>query len=439
MITESAVDHEAFKEMLKRLYDQNIQSDYLQKFKEKAWQRLQELGLPTRRSEVFQYLRLRALYKRSFEMASSPKIDPDALLPHILPECSQSVVVIANGYYRPDLSRLNDLSKRLIIMPLEEASRTYGSFLNNRWNKLLKDENDPFVVLNAAVSFYGLFIYAPPKTILDIPVQLLHVTTHDEIPRFIAPRIHGFIGSQSQLDFISTHTHLTGRESLLTFSMDIAVEDDSHIRYIQIPLNISKQTWHFDSLRATLKRNSSLKTTLVTEGSTSSRHDYRVTLMGENAETSLNGISMLSNHHEAHAHVLIDHQAPHCRSTQLFKNALDDASHSSFEGKILVQQAAQKTEAFQLNNNLLLSDKAKADSKPNLEIFADDVKASHGATVGQLDSEQLFYLKTRGYSEQTAKNLLVYGFCKEVLDLIPIPSLAKEINHRAKKYLGALQ
>jgi Fe-S cluster assembly protein SufD len=150
------------------------------------------------------------------------------------------------------------------------------------------------------------------------------------------------------------------------------------------------------------------------------RHDYRVAMSGENSEALLHGLLTLKDRREAHNNILIDHQAPHCRSNQLFKGVLSDVSRSSFEGKILVRQEAQKTEAFQLNNNLLLSERANADSKPNLEIFADDVKASHGATIGQLNAEHLFYLKTRGLRDIEAKKLLVNGFCREILDLIPI-------------------
>lgn len=144
---------------------------------------------------------------------------------------------------------------------------------------------------------------------------------------------------------------------------------------------------------------------------------------------------MLADKREAHTHIFMEHQAPHCRSFQLFKSVLNDFSRSSFEGKIMVRQAAQKTEAFQLNNNLLLSDHAHADSKPNLEIFADDVKASHGATVGQLDIDQLFYMKTRGFSDQAAKNLLIFGFCEQVVEMITLPSLREEISARTRHYL----
>ena len=148
---------------------------------------------------------------------------------------------------------------------------------------------------------------------------------------------------------------------------------------------------------------------------------------GQGADAHLNGVWVLPDSKEAHVHVVMDHQKPYCHSMQLFKGVLTQTAKSSFQGKILVQQAAQKTEAYQLNNNLLLSDGAIADSKPGLEIFADDVKASHGSTVGQLDKEQLFYLKTRGFSDTEAKNCLIHGFCEEVLNLLTTPSLKEEV------------
>lgn len=435
MMIETPTDLEAFQKMLENIYEQSVQEDPSQKVKDKAWKRFQEMGLPTRKTEVFQYIRLRTLYTKSFQLSQTAAIDAKQIDSHILPECSQSVLVIVNGYYCPDLSRLSALPKRLVILPLHEASRTYGSFLTNQWAKILKDDNDPFSMLNAALHQNGIFLYAPPKTVLENPIQLLFVTTDNHTPMLITPRIHGFIGSQSELKLVATHTCYSENENLFNLSMDISIDEDSHVQYIQSVCNLSKNSWHFDACRASLKRNSTFKTVMATTGSTSLRQDYRITLLGENAEARLNGVWMLSGNNEAHAHVLMEHQAPNCRSMQLFKGALDDSSRSSFEGKILVRQAAQKTEAFQLNNNLILSDKAIADSKPNLEIFADDVKASHGATVGQLDSEQLFYLRTRGYSEQAARNILVYGFCKEVIDLISIPSVTNDIIAKAQKYL----
>ncbi len=216
---------------------------------------------------------------------------------------------------------------------------------------------------------------------------------------------------------------------------DMALEDGAQVKLYSETSDLSSDAWHFNALRASLKRDARLKVVNFTDGAMTIRNDYRVMITGEGADACLNGVAMLDDKREAHTNILMDHQAPNCRSNQLFKTVLTDISRASFEGKIYVHQEAQKTEAYQLNNNLILSDKANADSKPNLEIFADDVKASHGATVGQLDEEQLFYCRTRGYSLDEARNLLVHGFCEEVIDLITIPSVHQRLTERAKRFL----
>jgi Fe-S cluster assembly protein SufD len=203
------------------------------------------------------------------------------------------------------------------------------------------------------------------------------------------------------------------------------VEDDAHLKIYHVNCDAFSTLWHFDFFRGVLKKNCSLDVVNVNNGSATMRTDFRVVMKGENSDASLSSLSMLGEKRESHSYVIIDHQAERCRSRQLFKSVLSDRSRSSFEGKILVRKEADKTDAFQLNNNLLLSDLANADSKPNLEIFADDVKASHGATVGQLDPEQVFYLKTRGFSLKESKKLLIGSFAKEVLDLLPKNSLEK--------------
>ena len=167
-----------------------------------------------------------------------------------------------------------------------------------------------------------------------------------------------------------------------------------------------------------MKRDSQFTSHLVTNGSETVRYDYAVQLKGENGVAHLNGLWMLNGSSEAHVHVLMEHASPYCESLQHFKGALDGSSRSSFEGKILVRQEAQKTNSFQMNNNLLLSPGAQANSKPNLEIFADDVKASHGSTVGQLDDEELFYLRTRGYTKSEAEGILTQGFLRDIIEKI---------------------
>lgn len=407
-------------------------ADSLQKIKTNAWNHFRTLGLPTRKFEAFCYLKLRNFFAQNYIQSQISAVSKDQLKPFILPTSKNSVFVFVNGSYQPALSDITGLPKNAVALPLNEAMRTYGTFITNQCAKSLKDETDPLAALNTALHKNGLFLYLPPKCIVEAPIQILQVIDSQDKAMLIMPRVHVFAGAQSEADLFTSYAVLSGTDYAINQYTDFAVEEAAQLRYNQLGYHSSPTIWHFDALRATLKRDSNLKTVHVTEGSATIRNDYRVIITGENAQASLNGIWMTGETREAHTHVVIDHQAPHCRSFQLFKGVLSDASKSSFEGKILVRQAAQKTDAFQLNNNLLLSDKAHADSKPNLEIFADDVKASHGATVGQLDNEQLFYMKTRGFSEAEAKNMLVYSFCQEVIDLVSIPSLKAQITARIK-------
>lgn len=426
MMAEPRSEQDTFQETLDRLYAEAEKDPPLQKIRAKAWDHFLELGLPTRKTESYRYTRLRNLYVRSLSSVKAPEISKDAFQAAIFPECLGSHLVFINGSFQPHLSQLENLPKKVVLSLLSDATRTFGAFIQNHWARSLKEESDPFAALNAAVHSGGGFLYVPPKTIVEAPVQILNVTAADQA--LLQPRLHCFVGSQSQIGLYNTHFSFSGSGNVLNQVIELSIEEEAHVCCVQMALVDQEDAWHMEALRAHLKRNSTLKAVSVTLGSAAVRHDYHIMLTGENSEADLKGVWMLSGKREAHTHVIMDHQAPFCRSSQLYKGVLNDSSHSSFEGKILVRQAAQKTDAFQANHNLLLSDRAMADSKPNLEVFADDVKASHGATVGQLDKEQLFYMKSRGFSDAAAKDLLVHAFCKEVIDSIPLPSLVKGLH-----------
>ena len=260
------------------------------------------------------------------------------------------------------------------------------------------------------------------------------ITTEEN--SFNTPRVELFLGKHASLKLLSRHVALKGGNFTNLFT-NCHLEEGSKLTYTQVASDIKEPNlWIFDATRAHMKRDASFTTVMATGGSETIRFDYQVELAGENGACHLNGLWMLKNNLEAHTHVLMKHLAPHCYSLQLFKGALSDLSRSSFEGKILVKKEAQKTDSFQLNNNLLLSDTAQANSKPNLEIFADDVKASHGATVGQLDPEELFYLKSRGYAELEAKSLLTKAFLREVLAKIEYPSVRGDLIRHSDQFLG---
>lgn len=379
-----------------------------------AWNRFLELGLPSKESEVYRYVRLKELYRHTYRL-------PTHSTPNFTPQ--EGTLLFVNGSYCEELSRP---PKGVIALPLSKAFITYGTFLKGRIATLLKQERDPFAALNGAYFQEGLFLYIPPKYSCEIPLKVMHLIDEVSEPALLAPRIHLFAGKEASAKLLLSqeidHSHMW----LNTF-VDLALEERASFRLTTTSWT-EKSSYSLFALRATLKKGSRFESCSSTNGGAVSREDYCVRLIGEGAEAALYGVWALKEHRQHHVNVFMEHQEPHCTSLQKFKGALHDRSYSSFEGKIYVHQKAQKTQAYQMNNNLILGEKAAANSKPNLEIFADDVKASHGATTGQLDEEQLFYLTTRGIPTAVARHLLVQGFTGEILDQI------QDIKTRQKAY-----
>lgn len=396
--------------------EKHRKSDALKSFREKGWNRLSALGLPTKSHEAFRYVPLKDLYQSTFE---APASLADPALP--LLECKHSHLVFVDGKFSAEHSDVSALP--VTLLSLNEALRTRGSFLQQHFERSLKEENDPFALANLSVHSEGAFFYLPPDLDVSTPVQVIHLFTGAFLS---APRLHIVVGARSRLNLIETSQ---GNHDVAHFFLpvtDISLDEGASFDLINA-IDCPKNGWQMQSLRASLKKEARLSSLHVTTGAKAVRHNYRVQLKGENSEANLSGLWMLEQNHTAHTHATIEHEAPNTRSMQLFKGVLSDHSQSSFEGKILVRPEAQKTEAYQLNKNLILNAGAVANSKPNLEIFADDVKASHGATVSQLDQDQLFYLSTRRIALPQAKQLLVEGFCRELIDKIPYDSIKERL------------
>lgn len=412
MTSETTSDIEQFQALLAQRFLAIPKQDVLGKIKLKAWEKFEELGLPSKTHEIFRYLKMRRHYllRPDFEVQVPSEC---SIEPYVRSECSAGCLVFLNGVF---IHGLSTLPEKIVVSPLSQAANTYGALISNSWKKSIQEEQDPFALVNLALQQEGAFIYVPPKLKCKAPIQILHYVTGDALG--LMPRIQIFTGAHSEVEFVMSYAFEGSKNIWFNQVTDISVEENASVKVYQHNDSLPEALWMFDALRGNLKRDSRLQTVHMTRGSESVRQDYRVNLTGENGEACLNGLWILDGKREAHTHVLVNHQAPHCRSNQLFKGVLSGSSQSSFEGKIYVCREAQKTEAFQRNNNLLLSDGAIANSKPNLEIFADDVKASHGATVGQLDREQVFYMKTRGLDESEADALLIQGFCAEVLELM---------------------
>jgi len=435
MSVEQGLERKNFQLFLEQNFAQANATEEWYQVRLKAWDQFQTLGLPSKKDEMYRYIKLRHLFSQPFTIALKSKLAFEQIATYIQPECQESVLVFVNGNFCAQLSKTSAISAQISISSLQEAMQTYGTFLVNQSTKSLKEEKDAFAAVNGALHEKGAFLYVPPKTVCSNPIQILNILHHDNQLCMANPRLHVFVGAHSEIQFLFTQKNLATDAYFVNQVIEMTLEENSKVHYAQVSYDEHPSSWHLIAFRAILKKHAFLKAVSVTEGCMTMRADYKVILTGENAEVLLNGLCMLKDKKESHTNIWIEHQAPHCRSYQLFKSVLNDFSRTSFEGKIMVRQAAQKTEAFQLNNNLILSDHAHADSKPNLEIFADDVKASHGATIGQLDQEQLFYMKTRGFNQATAMNLLVFGFCEQIIDLLLVDSIKQIISTKAKKYL----
>ncbi|MDB6080948.1 MAG: sufD, partial [Chlamydiia bacterium] len=399
---------------------QQSEPEVFKKLRQRAWERFLEIGPPHEHTDKYAYMRLKPLYQESFLKAEVTSCSQESIVDAVLPECKNSYIVFVDGLFTVTLSDVTGIQSSIVLLPLSAAMKSYGTLLQNSWTKALKEENDPFALLNMACCQDGAFLYIPPKLEVTQPIQVIHVSTEQQRAVWLMPRLHLFQGKHSKVVLTTTTFSKNSQKCLLNALTEITVEEGASLICTQ--QSEMSAGWQFEALRMNLKRSANCKIFQIGNGDAVVRRDSKIELAGEAAEVSISGAWLLDKSKEIHVNILIEHQEPHTHSMQLFKGVLTDSAQSNFQGRIFVHKKAQKTEAYQLNNNLVLSDKSHANSKPDLEIFADDVKASHGTTVGQLEPEELFYLKARGFSEQDARSCLIAGFCREVLSELPIAS-----------------
>lgn len=385
-------------ETIETLFEQILDlQDPLLPFRQKARKRLSEIGWPKHKDEAFQYIPLK-------DLALPMPAERPAQSQH---SNAPFRIVFIDGYFSEADSIL---PSGIVAMPLSKAVRSYAIFLQNRMQRLIKEEKDPFALLNALFQGSGLFLYVPPQTSLESPIRIEHYAATQTMA---SPRLMLYLGRESQLEF-SSHFE----PACFTNAFFDALLDENAKLTLRTA-QIHSEGKHFQAIRVSQKRNSTFQSYQYSNGATLSRTSLCVQLLEEGSEALLQGLWKLHKDRHSHIHAQIEHLAPNTRSRQHFKGILYDASRSSFEGKIFVDPIAQKTEAYQLNNNLLMSDTAAAFAKPNLEILADDVKASHGATMAQVDPEDLFYLNARGLSPREAQEMLVEGFVQELSSCLP--------------------
>ncbi|MBI2883612.1 MAG: Fe-S cluster assembly protein SufD [Candidatus Methylomirabilis oxyfera] len=391
-----------------------------------AFGRFVELGFPTTRLEDWKYTNVAPIVKTPFARAGqAQRMLP--IEPFTLEEVACAQLVFVNGQYSSDLSSLEKLPEGTIVSSLATVLAGNSASVEAHLAQYASYHDQAFVALNTAFMEDGAFVSIPKDTIVEAPIHLLFISSARLGPAddggssapVSYPRNLVLVGSHSQARIIESYVGLEHDVYFTDVVTEIVGGENAAIDYYKVQRE-SEEALHVATVQAQLGRSSTFSSHAIDLGGALVRNDLNVALEGEGAECTLNGLYMVTGRQHVDNHTRIDHVQPHCTSRELYKGILDGKSRGVFSGKIVVHKAAQKTDAKQANKNLLLSEDAVIDSKPQLEIFNNDVKCTHGTTIGQHDQEAIFYLRSRGVDLAAARSLLTYAFASELLGRIKV-------------------
>jgi Fe-S cluster assembly protein SufD len=383
-------------------------------------ERFASVGFPTTRDEEWRFTNTAALARMHFGFAqreSAGRVTAAMIAPHILPGRTSARIVLVNGHFAAHLSSVADLPRGVTVEPLAMAFRRNDPVTSSHLASLADIQVNPFTALQAAFLFDGVVIHVPEGIELADPLQILLYATKEPEPQVIHPRILVVAEKRSRCSLVEAYAGAPDAHYFTNAVSEIVVGEDATLAHDILQVE-SPRAYHVGSRYIAQGRGSTLTSNALNLGGGWVRNNVYAKFTGEGAECTLNGLSLATGEQLIDNHTTIDHAVPRCASHELYKAILDGKARGVFNGKIYVRPDAQKTDARQTNKTLLLSDEATIDTKPQLEIFADDVKCTHGATVGQLDEEQLFYLRTRGIDLQTARDLLTFAFAGDVINRI---------------------
>ena len=389
--------------------------------------RFMELGFPTTKWEDWKYTNISPILKHQYSLEKNSSMVSLQDIKRFIPKkYSENIIVFINGEYAADLSSIKLNKEGLLITNLKEALYAHWEDVHQYISKYANFSHEPFTALNTALAQQGVFIKIPADLELKNPIHLLYLSDTEDTPFQSHPRNLIIMGKRSQAKIFETHHYLSDGNYLNNAVTEIFMNDDTILDHI-ILQNDSRKSYRISKTQIYQKSRSFFSTISFDLGGAIVRNNLGVSIDGENSEANLYGFYLINGRQHVDNYTRIDHLKPYCNSNELYKGILSDRSSSVFSGSIYVAKDAQKTNAFQSNKNLLLSEEAEVNSKPQLKIFADDVKCSHGATIGQLDEEALFYLKQRGIAELDAQAMLRSAFAGDVLERISLKPLKDHI------------
>ena len=398
---------------------------WLKEQREEAMARFESRGFPTLKEEPWRFTNLAPMTRTAFEFSAVPSNGVAASQLEALPFANLGGprLVFVDGAFAPSLSDVGDPLDGLLISNLAAMVGANHPELQSHYSRFSGYLDEPFVALNTAFAQDGFVIELTDNTRTEQPLHLLHLTTAKAQAHRVHSRNLVIVGDNCQATLIESYLTLSEGVYFCNPLTEVLVGRNSIVDHYRLQ-NESRRAFHIAWLHSRQERDSNYRFQTLDLGSRLTRNDLTCVLAGEGAQAELDGLYLLNRNQHVDNYTTLQHSAPHCDSRELFKGILNDRARGIFRGRIIVDEGAQKTDSKQTNNNLLLSDDAFINTKPQLEIYADDVKCTHGATTGQLDPQALFYLRSRGLSEKAARSLLIYAFARELVDRIAVKPLA---------------
>ena len=416
----------AFRELLSQ---RASEPSWLRTAREAAFAEFERTGFPTVHEEDWKYTNTSPIARATFtpSFGSAPSLNGE-LRKFTFEESGASQLVFVNGVFQSESSSTANLLTGVVVTNMADAiaQPQYEILLRSDFEN--GRQGNGFTSLNAALFVSGAFVLIPRGVEIKTPIHLLfvsHATNGDATAAF--PRVHVIAEENSSATIVESYFGASEGPYFTNALVEVTVKAGARINHYRIQRE-SADAFHIAKTTATTERDATYETTNINLGGLLSRHDVAVMFKDQGGQCAVDGLYLIGSDQHSDTHSVIDHREPNCTSRQLYKGVLDGKSRAVFNGKVFVRHGAQQTDAQQTNKNLLLSEEAQVDTKPQLEIFADDVKCAHGAAVGQLNEDEVFYLESRGINPALARNILTYGFAEEVIERIKIDSIKRELD-----------
>ncbi len=420
LTTIANVDRAAYYTNLLNLRSTNTA---FQEIRDRASASVHDREIPSTRNEEWRFIDLSGLLTLTLKAAEPANLSFPQIESFLLPESVNSRLVFVDGVFAPDLSSVDDLPDGVIVSNLETVAQLMPSLKDTI--ATLPGDDEVFTALNTASLSDSAIVFVPRNQDVEVPIQLLFVATQAE--SLIQPRVCVIAETGSRLTLIEDFVSLMDGAYCTNAVTEIAIAENAEVRHTRVQRD-STESFHIGKTAVSQARDSRYSIATIHLGGKVSRHNLEIYQTGEQTETTINSLTVIDENRVSDTHSLLSLTKPYGVGHQVNKTIISDRAHAIFNGKVFVPQAAQQTDARQLSRNLLLSPKARIDTKPQLEITADNVKCAHGATVSQLEDDEVFYLQSRGIDQDAARKLLTYAFAIEIIDQIPVPTLRDRLS-----------